>query len=41
MENVRLAVFDHSANHFKACNIDRPRVDNFNFKSVSVFGKGN
>ncbi|MCH82498.1 cysteine-rich receptor-like protein kinase, partial [Trifolium medium] len=33
---IRQAVFAHFASHFKAVNVDRPRVDNLTFKRLQV-----
>ncbi|CAJ2669290.1 unnamed protein product [Trifolium pratense] len=33
---IRHAVFSHFASHFKAINVDRPRVDNLPFKRLQV-----
>ncbi|GAU50699.1 hypothetical protein TSUD_367350 [Trifolium subterraneum] len=37
---IRQAVFSHFASHFKAINLDRPRVDNLQFKRLNHLESG-
>lgn len=36
MENVRSAMFNHFASHFKACTVERPGIDKFQYKTLSM-----
>jgi len=40
VENVRSVVFHHFESHFKAGNMNRPGVDNLNFKSLGGLNRG-
>jgi len=40
VENVRSVVFHHFESHFKAGNMNRPGVDNLNFKSLRGLNRG-
>jgi hypothetical protein len=41
VHNIRAAVFNHFANHFKALGADRPGVENLQFRKLSSVQVGN